>query len=184
MALCFRACLLASSVAFSGAARAAPAVDLMARPADADCVSAAELERRVRAEAEDPTARRFEVRIRGAESGGWHAVVSVLDAEGTPLGERTLATADHDCHDLDAALFVVLGALLDGPVEARVPAENSSLPTPERAVAPLQPRAPMPAARDATRPHAPAERDIASDAAAARGTSERPAFTAGSGVSL
>src|SRR5688572_1045159 len=122
MALWFRAWLISSCVAVSsGTARAAPVVEVTALPVGADCVSPADLERRVHGNGADP-ARRFQVRISAAERGGWQAIVTVRNAEGTRLGERQLATADPDCHDLDAALFVVVDALLDAPVEALVEA--------------------------------------------------------------
>lgn len=183
MALAYRAWLLGCFVFSVGSpARAAPGVEVTAGPASAQCVSAAELEARLRLQAPEETTRRLDVRIQPAESGGWSAVATVFDAAGTRVGERRIATPDDDCHDLDAALVVVLGALLDGPA-SQAP-DTSAAATTQSAVAAPQPAAVVAATRTASPADGAPERDGGRARSASRRDPERPGVTFGGGVTV
>ena len=164
-------------------AGAAPVVEVTAVPAGAECVSSAELEARLHAEGPSETGRRLDVRIERLVSGGWSAVATVSDATGTRLGERRLATPDGDCHDLDAALLVVLGALLDGPLSP-LPEEAPATTTTQPAVVASPPAAAVRTARTAARSDAAPERDDGRPPSTERRDGEHPGFTFGGGVSV
>lgn len=185
MALVCRAWLLVSFIATLGAAaHAAPVVDVTTVSPSVQCLHATELEEKLRTEALAATQRRLNVRIERAASGGWIAVLTVLDAAGTRVGERRIATPENDCRDLDAALVVVSAALLDAPEAVLAPGDASIQPTTEAAPATQHTGATRPAPRPANPGDAAPARDRGPAALRSPGDPPRAAFTFGTGVAV
>jgi hypothetical protein len=99
-------------------------VEVASTPADAGCISSAELEERVlvwlkhrdsprRIEKAELDSSRPNVTVTAREGAGWAASVEVTSAAHGRVARRQITTTARDCRDLDAALVVVLGVLLD-----------------------------------------------------------------------
>lgn len=72
-----------------------------------------------------------------AAGNGWHAVVSLVNAEGVVLGTRDVSSADPSCRELDASLTFIVALFVDPNAAANVAELPPAVTKPE--TPPLEP---------------------------------------------